>query len=222
MGQSYGPPVVDDGLIFSLDAANQLCYPGSDTTIYDLSGNEYSGTINLATFESNPPSFNFPANNANYISSDFTAQSTDFTISIWFKDDGVRRTYERLVDKVYSTGFYLARNNNNVNSWGGGIQEGSSPYGIFITLEDGVWHNLVSLRSGTNHVIYGDGITNTNSNTVSDAPLSAATLAIGNWNTLNNSQSFGGNIAVVKYYNRALSESEILQNYNALKGRFGR
>jgi hypothetical protein len=32
---------------------------------------------------------------------------------------------------------------------------------------------------------------------------------------------FGGSLAVAKLYNRALTDAEVLQNYNALKGRFG-
>jgi hypothetical protein len=77
------------------------------------------------------------------------------------------------------------------------------------------------MRSGTTHTLYGDGITNTSSNTVSSNVLVGVNLTIGNWYSLSSAQSFGGSIAVVKYYNRALSTNEVLQNFNALKTRFG-
>jgi hypothetical protein len=32
---------------------------------------------------------------------------------------------------------------------------------------------------------------------------------------------FSGRIAIVRMYNRALSDDEILKNYNAVRGRFG-
>jgi len=38
---------------------------------------------------------------------------------------------------------------------------------------------------------------------------------------LNNSREYTGNIGTTQIYNRALSSSEVLHNYNALKGRFG-
>jgi hypothetical protein len=45
--------------------------------------------------------------------------------------------------------------------------------------------------------------------------------AFGNWGTNNTSDWVLGNYALLKLYNRALSASEIQQNYNATKGRFG-
>ena len=38
MAQEYGPKIVTDGLVLSLDAADKNSYPGSGTTWYDLSG----------------------------------------------------------------------------------------------------------------------------------------------------------------------------------------
>ena len=46
-------------------------------------------------------------------------------------------------------------------------------------------------------------------------------VAIGGDPYLNNSRWLVGNIATAQIYNRALSASEVLQNYNATKGRFG-
>ena len=36
-----------------------------------------------------------------------------------------------------------------------------------------------------------------------------------------NNADWNGNIGPINYYNRALSSTEVLHNYNALKGRFG-
>jgi len=218
MSFHHQPRIVTDGLDFYVDAGNPKSYNRDSSIWKDLSGNNYDGSINIASFDNN--SFYFPGDNKNYVSTNYAELSTDFTLSIWFKDDGVIRTFERLADKQYNSGWWLGRYNNVANQWGGGIQEDSNPYGIYLTLIDGIWHNIVSIRSGTTHILYGDGITNTISNSVSDNPLSSVKMAIGNWNTLNNSQSYRGNIAIVKYYNRALSPSEVLQNYNALKSRF--
>jgi hypothetical protein len=83
------------------------------------------------------------------------------------------------------------------------------------------------VRNGTSLKVYGDGITNTNTTTCGSGPISSKTLHIGA--TINDgfpsnpSQRdwFTGNIANVQLYNRALTDNEILQNFNALRGRFG-
>jgi hypothetical protein len=214
-----GPDIITDGLVLYFDAANSKCNGPSEWT--DLSGNGYGLTKYYVTYQEGPSSFNFPGVDVNYIDTTCNLESNDFTCSVWFKNDSSIRAYERLIDKSFSLGFWIGRQNNIANSWGGGVIEPATPYGIFLTLEDGLWHNIVSMRSGTTHTLYGDGITNTSSNTVSSNVLVGVNLTIGNWYSLSSAQSFGGSIAVVKYYNRALSTNEVLQNFNALKTRFG-
>ncbi len=48
----HSPKLVTSGLVLCLDAANKLSYPGSGTSWYDLSGNNYNGTL------TNGPTFN--------------------------------------------------------------------------------------------------------------------------------------------------------------------
>jgi hypothetical protein len=120
----------------------------------------------------------------------------------------------------------LQRNNTTANSWGGGIKEAGIPYGIYLTLTDGQWHFLTSIRSGTTHTLFGDGITNKVSNTVSAAALSTANIAIGSWTGGNasapwNNQVFKGSVPQVLIYNRALSEAEVMQIFNATKSKYG-
>lgn len=91
--------------------------------------------------------------------------------------------------------------------------EGSPPYGIFVTLTDGIWHHICSVRSGTTHFIYGDGGAVSTSNTVSNTALSTASIKIGDSTALD--ASFMGNIDEVRIYNRALSPTEITALYNA-------
>jgi hypothetical protein len=106
---------------------------------------------------------------------------------------------------------------------GGWDKRGWEPHGIYLTLTDNKWHFLTSTRSGTTHTLYGDGVTNKVSNTISAAVLPATAIAIGSWNDLgNSSQVFKGSIPQVLIYNRALSEAEIMQNYNSVKAKFGK
>lgn len=217
-----GYSVVTDGLVLSLDAANRRSYVSGSGTWFDVSGNRNSGSlVNGPGFDSaNAGSIVFDGVN-DYVSTNYTAQLADFTAMCWFKSSAPRvgYAYDRLLEKSYDTGFWMGRRLNFANQWGGGILNTTAPtYGIYITLTDGDWHFLVSCRSGSTHTIYGDGISNTNSTTCSTSLLSTTSLTLA---TDYSNGYLKGNIASVQIYNRALSAAEIVQNYNATKGRFG-
>jgi len=213
--------IITNGLVLCLDAANRKSYPGSGTTWTDLSGNGNNGTLvnGVGYSGSNLGSLSFDGVD-DVVNTSYSPQLNDFTIIAWFRSTGGTLNYNRIVDKDYVAGMWLGRQNNIANSWGGGVLETSSPFGRYITLTDNQWHMIVSRRQGTTHTIYGDGITNSVSGTVSSTALSTARFSFGNWYNANNTQRLTGNIAQVSIYNRALTESEIQQNFNATKSRF--
>ncbi|MBS3147179.1 hypothetical protein J4471_05810, partial [Candidatus Woesearchaeota archaeon] len=152
-------------------------------------------------------------NNQHRIGTGITTQLNDFAVEIWFKDDGIASAYERLADKSYTACFWFGRNNANANSWGGGVMEASDPYGVFVTLTDGQWHQIISMRNGTTHTVVGDGGSVISSNTVSANACDTTELAIGAWGTGVTTQSFGGTIDEVAIYNRSLTLQEIKDHY---------
>jgi hypothetical protein len=210
--------VVQSGLVLNLDVGASTSYPGSGTTWTDLSGNGNNGTlVNGPTYNSaNGGSIVFDGTNQ-YVSTSYAPTFNDFTVIAWFKSTS-NVAYSRILDKDYISGMWLGRYGSNVNSWGGGVLEAGFPFGRFITLQDENWHMIASIRQGTTHTIYGDGITNTVSGTVSSAALSATAFRIGT--TVGNEVFAQENIAQVSIYNRALTATEVLQNFNALRGRF--
>jgi hypothetical protein len=220
MAFNYSPKIVTDGLVLCLDAANTRSYVSGSTTWSDLSRSGNNGTLtNSPTFNSaNGGSIVFDGTN-DFVSTTYNAVLTNFTFCAWFRQSGSVISYQRIVDKNYITGFWVGRNGTTPNSWGGGVIEPNPPFGRYITLTDGQWHYIVSRRQGTTHTIYGDGITNTISGTVSSNALDTSQLIIGR--ELLTTALLNGNIAQTSIYNRALSESEILQNYNATKTRYG-
>lgn len=148
------------------------------------------------------------------IGTQITTTFNDFTIEVWFKDNGDNVQYERLADKSYTQCFWLGRNSNTPNSWGGGVRESGAPYGVFVTLQDSQWHQIVSIRNGTTHYIYGDGGKVIASNTVSNTACDATALAIGAYgDAASTQQRFTGIIDEVSFYNRSLSASEVLDHY---------
>jgi len=222
MATYYNPQIVTNGLVLCLDAANTKSYPGSGTTWTDLSGQGNNGTlVNGVGYSSdNKGSMVFDGVD-DVVNTSYGPQLNDFTIIAWFRSTGGTLNYNRIVDKDYVAGIWLGRESTIANSWGGGVLEDSFPYGRYILLADNEWHMIVSRRQGTTHTIYGDGVTNSVSGTVSSAALSTSQFAFGNWYNNINPQRLTGNIAQVSIYNRALTAQEIQQNFNALRGRFG-
>jgi hypothetical protein len=219
MAFANGPRIVTDGLVLSLDASDRNSYVSGSTTWIDLSGNSNNGTlVSGPTFDSGSGgSIIFDGVN-DIITTSYAPTFNNFSVIVWFKSVS-NISYSRLVDKNYLNGMWIGRNSNIANSWGGGVLDGSSPFGRYITLQDGNWHMIASTRQGTTHTIYGDGITNTVSGTVSSTALSATSFAFGK--NPSGTDQFSGSIANILIYNKALSSLEVLQNYNSIKSRFG-
>jgi hypothetical protein len=214
--------MITTGLVLHLDASNAASYPGSGTTWTDLSGNGNNGTLTsgVSFTNSNGGTLAFAGTNYNRVQTNLSTAFTDFTVGIWFKDQE-SNPYERLIDKDYTNGFWLGRNASLANSWGGGIRKPDMPYGKFIFLTDGQWHFIITVRSGTTHTIYGDGVTNKVSDIVANTPLNNTSLAIGDISGgLDTRPLKSGIISQVFVYNRALSETEIMQIFNATKSKY--
>jgi hypothetical protein len=153
------------------------------------------------------------------IATGVTAPLQDFTVEVWFKDDRDNKQYERLADKSFNRCFWLGRDNAKPNTWGGGVQEGQDPYGIFVTLQDGEWHQIVSIRKGNMHYIYGDGGAVVASGPVSTTACDATPLAIGAWGDPNSTQQrLTGEIEGAAIFDRALTLEEVKKRYDDQSG----
>jgi len=237
MAGSTGPDIISDGLIFAVDAANKKSYPGSGITITDIGGNENTGTLtNGPTFASGDGgSIAFDDTN-DYITFGNTSTlnfewNDPHSIEVWLKRSNSGNSY--IVGKNESSGnyrgteftfsgantvFYIIRNTNSTSNRIYSITTG--------TYNDGEWHQFVVTYDGSGTAggigIYVDTVSDVNvvnTGNITGGITSTAKAVIGARNGVAN--YFGGNIAIVKYYNKVLTSAEILQNYNATKGRFG-
>ncbi len=189
-------------------------HTGSST--YDQSGNGYTGS-----FVSSPTwvygkigsALNFNGGTQQVTTTYATAMG-DFTVCAWFKYTGgpSGTGYGRIADKTYDNGWWLGRNNQVANQWGGGVKETTGQFGIFVTLPDGQWNHICSIRSGTTHYIVGNGGAVINSNTVTSGATSTAIIRIGNDG--NGASGFTGVIDEVKVYDYARSMAQIAYDYN--------
>ena len=207
--------VIQDGLVLNLDAGASTSYPGSGTTWTDLSGNGNTGTlVNGPTYSSaNGGSIVFDGSNDYATITNNSLPTGNYTINCWVKTPSVIPVTQ--YDMIISTsqnfwylGIYLDKFTIDNN-------DGTFRFGS--TLSASTWYNVVVTRSGSTDTAYINGVsqgTNTNSATLS------GNWEIGRW-AYSPSHYWNSDIAQVSIYNRALTADEILQNYNALKGRFG-
>ena len=232
MSNRYGPRIVTDGLVLCLDAADNNSYPGSGTTWTDLSGNGNNGTLNNGpTFSSaNRGSIVFDGTN-DWIS--VTRNSSLSPTSAITEEAMIFRTSTS--DQVFIGLQYGSSTENSYALWyeGGAVRvliRNSSGMVIVtytVTLSLNTWYHLIHTYDGTNQKIYINGelkqTTATTGSIVYDANNTVITLGADNNLGYNTGQVayMNGRISMVKIYNRALSASEVLQNYNAIKGRFG-
>lgn len=244
MGLRFSPKIVTDSLLFYIDAANKKSYLGSSTNLNDLIGSN-DGTLNNGTsfttddggafgFDGIDDYISVP--NSDTFSFGDSVNDSPFSVDSWIKP--INGTPFRIVSK---------NDGGNAREWffstndfdGTGT---GNPYFVLysynsnfifeyvrtdIPISNNQWHNVTATYDGRggsgarNGIkLYVDGQIQNVSGVVNGTYIAlgfkGANLDIGR---IGSSYSVG-NLSTVKVYNKELSASEVLQNYNALKYRF--
>ena len=237
MAFSYSPKIVTDGLVLYLDAANPYSYVSGSAVWNDLSRSQLSGSLtNGPTYSSaNLGSIVFDGvddyvNGIGSISDFSFIQNTGvFTISSWVKLTNLSGGRYFLGNNDGTTGakgFYFGYDGSNGRLWLfityglGGQATISYIRTNFFT--DNNWVFVTCVGNGTTCQFYKNGQIFSDSGTLGTFSTgdSTRTLSIGRVNNYNG-EYWQGNVAQTSIYNRSLSATEIQQNYNATKGRFG-
>ena len=235
-----GPDLITDGLILDLDAANSKSYSGSGTVWRDLSGNGYDGTLTNGPLYKNQNGgvISFDGTNDYVAFANTTIGSFNnatFSFGSWFYFDGTSQAGTMIGkrnDSPYNQ--YNMSINNDAQNGGLGTKltafansdQNSGGYMTFnYQLSGAAWYYGVCVINNNSQKLYVNGV-----NVLSLSQLYSGTtfnisgkpLYVGALNVNNAPVGFfKSNIATAFLYNRALSASEVSQNYNALKGRFG-
>jgi hypothetical protein len=207
--------VVQDGLVLNLDAGASTSYVGSGTTWTDLSGRGNTGTLtNGPTYSSaNGGSIVFDGTDDFVSSSLSSSLGTQFSISVWFKKDN--NNTANPVNFQGSPAFeLLVDQSNQLNIWDGA----NHLYSFTTTI--GTWYNMTVVKNATNFLLYVNDNSSPVLNFASSYNNTNTNFIIGKHSSVS-ANYMDGNIAQVSIYNRALTTSEISQNFNALRGRFG-
>lgn len=220
---------ISDGLIFHFDAGNTDSYPGNGTNWVDLSGNGYSGNLTSGpTFSGTNGGGIVLDGLDDHVETNVLANTgNEFSFGVWCMPTAAGKSSgSDVISKDYSTSQPYA-------SWGIDfmpsrrfrffVADGASfspvqsrpqdldqPYHVFATYKNKVltaYINGVRVASKTNasDPVYDD----------------SKNVGLGTWLSYPTNNHFTGTIYGASVYNRCLTDAEVLQNYNAQKGRYG-
>ena len=223
MAQHYGPNIVTDGLVVSLDAADKVSYPGSGTTWTDLSGNGNDGTLDAAAIGTDIPGvMEFNASDDLILTSfgnGLNPTTTLLSYALWVYTDTASGAMMFMVQSSWAAsarayfGFVSGYWAMGIQASGWGAGQGGS------AVIAGRWHHIVIVFDGSNAKWYQNG-----NYIFQKAYTSYAfdlVFGLGNGSTYSVDYPWNGKIATCAIYQIALTAAEISQNFNAQRSRFG-
>jgi hypothetical protein len=218
---TFVPDVVIDSLQFYVDAGQVSSYSGTGTTWYDISGNSRNLTMN---------SLSYSSNNGGYIIFDgsHTAESgSTYTINLsnGFTVESVAKFSGSGSEGLFA--FNSGGDFINIQAQGNNVRfevDTASSVTSTNTLSSNTWYHFTCVYEGDSNNtsgtarIYINGVENATAN------LSAS--RIGQTQTSNfvlglHDSHLNGNIALSRMYNRVLTPTEVLQNFDATRSRYG-
>ena len=234
MAFAHSPQIVTSGLVLSLDAGNIKSYASGSTTWFDKSGNAYNGTL------TNGPTFSTGSLGAIVFDGVddlvflplILDTSTNFTIDVTAKCSTMiqdpspqnRQTIWSLVtDTKYGYEILdLEIWNDGLTSFNGNGTSYTAPLVLsFFPLNSNSINNYTVSKSGSTQSWYINSSLKTSVDQTYSTSSQYFKLGSRGAGSTGVNQPWNGLIYSVKIYNRALSQAEITQNFNALRGRFG-
>ena len=220
--------IVTDGLIFNLDASDKLSYSGTGSTWTDRVNNKSGSMLNMGSSNfssSNNGILNFDGveEQVTYTSDSNLRLTTNMTFSYFFKRSGVGAGQTLMMrGEQANAGFYWLMIYGNRPYFQ--YRTTTGYYGVqpSYTINTGEWYSWdVVIESSTSMKMYING-----ENIYDDSIIEIQTAAfddvlrVGSYAN-QTTWLFAGSIGSAMIYNKSLTSNEILQNYNATKGRFG-
>jgi hypothetical protein len=226
MGLAHSPKIVTDGLVLCLDAANTKSYPGSGTSVTSIVDQTIGETVNSPTYSTlNNGYFSFVTDDYIRFPENSTLNTQTFSVEVWAKTNALTQNgfwFEKgQVNSQYSLFQEGASIRWRANLGSGLVNMVSPTTANFINTTD--WFHIVGTFVSGSQVVYINGNSVGTGTTTGTVATNANGVSIGVYGGYNGSRGYyyNGNIGVVKVYNKVLTAPEVLQNFNALRGRYG-
>jgi len=228
--QSTGSSPVTNNVVVWYDPSNPSSYPGSGTTINDLSPNPVNGTMANISYTSPYFSYNGTTSQVTVLdTAKLEPGSGDWTMEAWFNTT------------TFKTGVILGKFDPGGGSQdvaysirttptGGLFSQIGSGTGAYIDSTTyqtsvGVWAQVVyvwkNVATNSLETFINGASVGSVAHTLPSILNTSANLYLGSYNGGEYAQWFNGRIGIVRLYNRALTSAEVLQNYNADKSKYG-
>ena len=233
MAGNVAPNIVKDNLVLNLDVANSKSYISGSTTWNDISRGSNNGTlVNGPTFSSsNGGSIVFDGVDDRVSRTTNINTGQNFTVNAWIYPTLLGTTKRTVAASSYNytslNGWFLCTagfNTNNTFFFSAG-SDNAYRVALANTLSLNQWAYIsaVCQNGGGSINLYKNGIetsyelTSVSTNTLT---YTYPQFNVGYRDTAGLTDPYTGNIAQVTIYNKTLTASEVLQNYNATKGRY--
>ena len=225
----YGiPDIVTGGLVLNLDAGNPYSYNPDNTgsTVWtDVSYTSTGGTLVNGTYYTGG-TMTFDGVDDLVTGTFSYTFNTGWSVEIWVyvdsrvsypDDEGIWR-----VSLNNNNRLNLIRANTVTNSW---RYEVTGPNGttgsggmLFNATTDGVWSQIICTYDGNNslRVYHNNTLVKTGTFNIGNVPVSTYNIGVNLVGPY-----LQGDVAAFRVYNRELSATEVQQNFNALRGRYG-
>jgi hypothetical protein len=219
MGTSYNPPIVTDGLVFCVDAANQRSYPKSGTTWSDLVGSN-DGTMQNMTVS------NFSPDNGGSLifdGSDDYVEMNPLDITGFNSISVFQIARKNISNTLRSVSINHSNNDDIAIYWGAGDS--------LVRIDDGTAYDInfpaAALEFMFVGLVFDGSVLSCYKNGTKIGSVSASfnfstasgSLRIGS-HASGAANFFNGRILQTSIYNRDLSADEVRRNYEATAGRF--
>ena len=210
--------IIKRGLVFNMDAANRASTIPSTSTdkTFNTVDTSISGSfVNDTIFDASTitPSYAFDGTE-DYITIKGFNDITVTTTSVWFN---FQLSGNKIVMEKGSNGKMMFQPLDSNRVWYANRKLYTNYSGFPGSIMNGTWNNWVSIEDTDYVYLYVNGVLK---NSQANTTLSTNSGDITIMARTGGDHSQLGNIGPVQIYNRALSASEVLHNYNALKGRF--
>lgn len=218
---------IENSLVLNLDAGNPFSYAQTGSIWYDTSGNRYNGTLTNGPVYSNTNGGAIIFDGSNdYV--DLTSTTSSISgnaarsVFCWMKTtQGGLIGFVSLGTPANSQAFNLVKYSNNVGIMGYNNDYYPTSGNSGKNIIDGNWHYIGAVYNGSGTLTtYVDGVLDNQVGAISYSTTGQNNY-IGRSNHVGNENFLNGSIGSVQIYNIELSAAQVLQNYNATKGRFG-
>lgn len=226
-GGSAPPNIVTRGLVVWLDAGNLNSYSGTGVTWDDMRGNNNSVTlVNGPTYlTDNGGIIDFDGADDTGTVNGSDANTPYASAECWVKLDNPNNAVNEQIIARSNTSrgtFNILKTSVSPQTWTFNLTvSGGTLYilgsGIGATTD---WTHLVATYDGTTQIIYVNAV-EAATNSITETINTGGTYLASIGSNTNGAARMNGKLAIVRLYDRALTPSEILQNYNAQRGRFG-